>query len=503
MRYPAGSATTAPVTGTTYIAGNSLGLGRVVSASASTTFNANGLTPGTTYDFYVYAYNNSTCAGTQYRTVSPLSGSQTTLACTPLAAGTYTVGPTGTYTTLTAAITAISSGTAGPVIFELQNTYTSVTEPSFPLTFTTNVCPIVGAVIIRPQSGAVGLLITSANATGTINFDAGSNITFDGRAGGAGPSQLTISNTSLTGYAVQFINSSRFNTIRYCTVAGVNTGTTSGVIVFSNAVGLTTGNSNNTIDNCDIRDGATTPTNLIYVSGNTADYASHNNNNTVSNSTLHDWFNASSLTVGAAINVIGGASDWTITANSFYQTVARTFTLTTATNQGAILINSGTFGANFTTSGNFFGGSAPLCGGSAWTYTGGATGTPSLTMLRINTAIGVFSNITGNTFANIAITTASTSAFQGLIAHLNGNINISGNTIGSQTITGNITYTNSSTSTAPVFMPIGVGTSTLQETINVTNNNIGSITTNTTSTGAVIFRVLYGAGSCGQFAKFQ
>ena len=113
---------------------------------------------------------------------------------------------------------------------------------------------------IRPQAGAAALSITSASATGTILIDNGDYITFDGRAGGAGPSQLTISNTTVTGYAIQLINNAIYNTVKYCTVAGVNTGTASGVIFFSTSVGLTNGNSFNTIDNCDIKDGATTPT---------------------------------------------------------------------------------------------------------------------------------------------------------------------------------------------------------------------------------------------------
>ena len=79
VRYPAGSATTAPVNATTYSAGNTLGLGTVVSSSASTTFSATGLSPSTTYDFYVYSYNNLACSGAPaYRVSSPTSGTQTT-----------------------------------------------------------------------------------------------------------------------------------------------------------------------------------------------------------------------------------------------------------------------------------------------------------------------------------------------------------------------------------------------------------------------------------------
>ena len=457
-------------------------------ANATSSFQS-ALTPSTLYYWRVYALTEGGLS-------TPLAGSQSTAACGGIAAGTYTVGPTGSYPSLTAVATALIGGSAGPVIFELQPTYLSSVE-TFPITFSASTCSLPGGVIIRPQAGAVALSVTSANATGTINFDGGTNITFDGRAGGVGISQLTISNSSLTGYTIQLINSARFNTFKYCAITGINNVATSGVIVFNNAAGFPTGNSNNTIDNCDIHDASGTPTNLVYCSGNITDYASGNNNNTVSNCNIHDWFNASATTASAAINIVGGASDWTITANSFYQSVVRTFTMTTATDLGAISLFSTAFGNNFTISNNYFGGSTPLCGGIAWTWTGGATGTPTLRMINFNTAIGATSNITGNTFANLNITTSSASTRHGMIIHQNGNINISNNTIGSQTTTGNIVFTLASTSTSPFLLPIGTGTGATPSSINITNNNLGSIIVQTSSTGSVSFRIVYSSAVAG------
>jgi len=498
VRYPTGATPVNPVNGTSYTPGTSLGTGKVVSSGALTTFTATGLTPSTTYDFYVYSFTNSVCAGLYYKTTSPLFGTQSTLACAGLS-GTYAIGPTGAYPSLTAALAAAAGGLSGPVIFELQATYLSAVE-TFPVTFPVNGCVgLVNTITIRPAAGAVGLSITSANATGTVLIDGGSYITFDGRAGGAGPSQLTISNTTTTGYAIQLINSARFNTIKYCTVAGVNTSTTSGVIVFSTAVGLTDGNSSNTIDNCDIRDGATTPTNLIYCSGTNTGFDLQNNSNIISNCTLHDWFNASSTTSGAAINIVAGASNWTITANSFYQTASRVFTMTTATDQGAVFIAStANNSANFTITNNFIGGTAPLAGGTPLTWSGtGTTGTPTPRMMRVSTAAAAFNNITGNVFANMAFVSASASTTYGLLSVLNGNTNISGNTFGSQTATGNITSVMSGTSTAAVFLPIGVGSGATVSQYNITNNNIGGITLSTTSTGAYGFRAIFSSAPVG------
>ena len=251
----------APVDGTSYTPGSSALGGTIVSSGFGTTFLAAGLNPSTQYWFWIYSYNGNVCSGPFYKQASPLSGNAITLSCTGLT-GTYTVGPTGTYPSITAALAAAAAGMMGPVIFELQSTYVSSVE-TFPITISPFAC--IFPITIRPQTGAVGLSITSANATGTINYNDGDFVTFDGRPGGLGTtSQLTISNTTLTGYAIQFINGATFNGIKYCTVAGVNTGTASGVIVFG-TTNQATGNSNNRIDNCDIRDGATTPQILFIV----------------------------------------------------------------------------------------------------------------------------------------------------------------------------------------------------------------------------------------------
>jgi hypothetical protein len=82
VRYPASGTTTAPVDYTTYAVGAALGTGTVVAnvLAAPFTFNATGLTASTTYDFYVYSFSNSGCAGPAYLSSSPLTASITTCA---------------------------------------------------------------------------------------------------------------------------------------------------------------------------------------------------------------------------------------------------------------------------------------------------------------------------------------------------------------------------------------------------------------------------------------
>ena len=68
------SAPSSPVDGTTYTAGNSALGGTIVYAGVSTSFTSGSLTGGTTYWYWVYAYNNSPCVGgIKYLAASPLS----------------------------------------------------------------------------------------------------------------------------------------------------------------------------------------------------------------------------------------------------------------------------------------------------------------------------------------------------------------------------------------------------------------------------------------------
>lgn len=74
-----------PVNGTTYIIGNTIGAGNtVVGVGSGTTFVATGLTPTTTYYFFVYSLNNLCTGGPLYNTTSPLNGTSTTTTADPV-----------------------------------------------------------------------------------------------------------------------------------------------------------------------------------------------------------------------------------------------------------------------------------------------------------------------------------------------------------------------------------------------------------------------------------
>lgn len=400
------------------------------------------------------------------------------LSAAPLA-GTKTVGPNSAdYPSLTAAIADIQTQSiGGALLLELQADYRSTVE-TFPLIFPSfNGASEVNTVTIRPASGASALSITSGDTTAaTIDLNGARFVTFDGRSGGAGTvKQLSIANTSTSGRAVRFINDANSNVLRHLMLQSVNTSSTNGTVVFSTTNGAN-GNDNNLIDSCDLRDGASTPRNGIYALGSTTDTARSNSGNTVSNCNIFNFYGSSGDAAG--VRLAAGNSDWTISGNSFYQTVTRA---ATSANLRAIYV-SNTFGNNFTVSGNFIGGTAPNAGGTAWTTTGSAA--YLFQGIRLNVGAITQCNVSANTIANMVWTSSSSAStlpgvWSGIFLEAGAADIGTGNTIGSGTGTGSIAVTTSG-SGGTTF---GIGSASVG-TVAIENNIIGSITTSHTTTGA-------------------
>ncbi len=445
----------------------------IASTSIATTgspysYVAANLYSSTLYYWRVLAVN-ANCA------TSFLAAQQSTLAGTMC--GTYTVGPTGAYTSLTAAFAAVATnGVNCPLVFDLQAAYVSTVE-TFPLTI-----PFLGngptnTITVRPELAATNLSITSS-ATQTIVFNGAQYVTFDGRPGSTGTVRhLTIENTSVTGVAVQYSNDGAYNGLNYCTLRGVNTAAGSGVVVFGNALTGGIGNSYNSITNCELRDGATTPTNLVYGFNSTANV--FNTSNTFSNNIFHDWFSATA--VSCAMQVLTGNTAWTISNNSFYQTATRTYT----TGNINVIVNlasgSATATGAYSVTGNYFGGSAALCGGTAYTTTGAVA--HRFIALQLTTGTGGTNSIQGNTFRNFNFTTtSSTTTANGIWCAINttgtsgaNNIGtLAPNTIGSNTANNQI-VTSTSISGG---LTVGINNSA-SGAQNISNNIIGGITANT------------------------
>ena len=453
-----------------------------------------GLVTGDVVSYYVIAQDNVAnissnplgAVATDVNTVTTAPAApNTTTVISPLA-GTYAVGPTGVYTTLTAAVNAVVlNGISAPVVLELQPTYTTTAGELFPITLAAVVgcntpASAVNNITIRPALGATNLSINGTNPSATININGGNWWRIDGRPGGVGNAkELSITNNSLTGQALQFINEASNNIVNYTKLQGVNNTATSAVVVFGTTTGAN-GNDNNLIDNCDISDGATTPVNGILALGTTTTVATYNDNNSITNCNIFNFFSSTLNSTG--IKTDAGNSAWTISNNSLYQTALTPRTITTAAvvHRGLwITPNTGNLtpqASGFVISGNFIGGMAPNAGSTPYNVT--STTTAVFLGMDLSVGNGVATSVQGNTIQNIAFTTTSTASpmFAGMSA-VNGNLNIgtiTGNTIGAATGTGAITITNTTSSTGTSWgIRLNGGTST---TLNCRNNTVGGIT---------------------------
>jgi hypothetical protein len=176
VRYASGGVVTNPVNYTAYTVGAALGAGTVRSVSNSTTFTETGLTANTTYDYYVYSYNNSGCFGPVYLTTSPLFKSVLTCAAAVVAPGT----PTSSLITLTGFTASwAASSTAG--VSYLLDVATNSTFTSFVSGFNgldvgvgTLTYPVTGlspasTYYVRVRANSGGTCYSDATSTLTVN----------------------------------------------------------------------------------------------------------------------------------------------------------------------------------------------------------------------------------------------------------------------------------------------------------------------------------------------
>ncbi|GAA4460107.1 hypothetical protein GCM10023093_02220 [Nemorincola caseinilytica] len=395
-----------------------------------------------------------------------------TAGAAPTMTGSYTVGSGGNYANLGAAITALNSnGMNGAVNLELLSTYTGDAS-------TVTIGNIRGAsssniLTIRPASGAT--VTMGGTSAPLISMNGARYVTIDGRQNSTGTtSSLTIQNTS-TGTAIQFVNGAVNNTVKYSTIRGGNTSTTSGCILFA-STNTVEGNNNNTIDNCTILGnaaGTAWNVNNIYSAGNTTITAVcyNNKNNTISNNRIADYFSSSAATNG--INIASSSDGWTITGNRFYQTATRSYGTTNA--HRAILVNNTSNTLPFTITNNIIGYSSGT-GTGIYTMTGAAAS--SFAGITVNTSNTIPVSIQSNTVTAISLTSASASAtgtFFGIsVAGGSANVGtLGGNVIGAGTGTGAIVQSNAF-SAAVTMVGIGSGAAS-PALVTISNNTIGGM----------------------------
>lgn len=388
--------------------------------------------------------------------------------------GTKTVGTGGNYTSLTGAnglFFAINNNLiSGNLSVEIISDLTENGANSLNKWAESGVGGYT--LTIRPGNATVKN-ITGHFAGGLIRLNNADSVTIDGSFAGSGQF-LSFSNTNTAGSTILFENDATYNTIRSCEIKGVNNTGTSGTIAFLGTTGIR-GNDFNTITQCEIRDGATMPAIAVFAAGTTG---FENDSIIISNNKIYNFYTDG--VAGVGIYVLGGNSAWTVNNNDLYQT--GTMTPTIGTTWHGIIISNNISGNSFQILNNNFGGTAPGCGGTAFTV-GNNTIRNNIYAIRLNALATTTSLIQGNKVANINLASNSIAAnsliFAGLLVE-GGNVNVNSNTFGDTTGTGSIVMnvgSGANTSAAQILDFRGVAGS-------IANNNIGSITMTGTSTSA-------------------
>jgi len=424
-------------------------------------------------------------------------------------AATITVGTTGDYTSIAAAIAGIGT-IAEPLVIELKSDYAQNAD---------SILTIAGAnaintVTIRPQTA----LVVAGTGAFVWKMKGCQYVTVDGRVGGEGASVLTIRADTLVGpstttalkksIALQFVDDASYNTVQYVSLKGATTlgfwrvGSTSpvdrGTITFG--AGIATGNSNNTIDNCDlgpIHPYSGAPSTAIYSAGTTG---FPNTNLVISNNNIYDYYatdlnkaSGTGIQVGSGVGVLLGANTTacTVSGNSFYQTLQRTaYGNANGAKTGAIIIDNTATGSGFIVKNNYIGGSQPMCGGVE--YVNDIRNNTAFTGIYISASNTGTSAIYGNTLKNLMILAHSPVAqtYQSAIIAVNGGTVLVGTKEDGTTVSGNNIGDFSATSVGANASIKFVGTnnnasftgilfnSLVGSNVKISNNKIGGVTVN-------------------------
>lgn len=443
--------------------------------------------------------NSGTFAGSpasvaDYGNIFPLGGTINQYNISALYSGVYTVGTTGfdNFTTLTGAGGLFAALNAGVMTGNItaQITTDLVEDGANDLNGLSYDVPGANYTLKIVPSAATVRLISGSSALGLIRFDGNDYVTIDGNNGldASGTQYLRFRNTNGTAPTFSFFNDSRRNTLTNCIIESNNTNITTlpGTILFGTTTG-TDGNDSNTVSDCEIRDNSDlsgTPTIAVFSSGTTSTVAHGNSDNVFTGNNIHDFF-TNGQTANAAFYLATGTTTWTISNNHIYQTSTRTTTIATGFN---LIFISNSLGDGFTITGNYIGGTAPNCGGTPFTVnTVTAAVTNFVYIIRFaSSGVTNASTISNNTIANFDITldapaAAGTLYFDALLLSV-GNINVTGNTIGSQSANDNIKMTNTSGTNG-----LGMFGIDMRGAIgSVTNNTVGGFTYSGGNTGTLI-----------------
>jgi hypothetical protein len=296
----------------------------------------------------------------------------------------------GTYATLGGAFAKFNDGThksgvacpAGTFDIRISN---STSEPASAVLYQSGYNGVSAYNAIHVFPTKADLTLGSNLGTPMILLDGADNITIDGRINGTGSNKaLTLINRNNADSAatVLFRNGACNNAVEYAIIKNAG-GRKSyldkagqlGAVVFL-GTSDEVGNSNNSILNNTFTNAGISgrPASAIYSNGEGV--GKENSNILIKNNDFADVMNITNSSLGTNIFVQDYNKNWKIQANNFYETSS----LSTSNGYGEsiypVLVGSvGFFGtpsscigtSNISIMDNYFGGSAPACGGNAYT----------------------------------------------------------------------------------------------------------------------------------------
>ncbi|MFN0200922.1 MAG: T9SS type A sorting domain-containing protein [Bacteroidia bacterium] len=392
---------------------------------------------------------------------------------------------TGTYATLQAAFAVVNDGTyTGAVQISIT---ANTTEPATAVLNASGAgAASYSAVTIMPVGGA---RIVSGDIAGPlVDLNGADNVTINGA------DLLTFSNLSISGTAgtstIRFMGDATSNTINWCHILGSSTAITEGGNVLFSGGALVSGNDNNTLYACNIGPAGTNlPVRAIHSVGSTTSSTTFNSNITIDSCNVYDFFHPTIQSNGILVGA--GSTEWTITDCRFYQTATRT--QTTAAGHHVIELNSTNID-NCSITNNIIG-YASSAGTGTYTLVIPSSG-GRMHGIRVTThGIITPSSIQGNTITAINISGSSSgtgsgnSPFGGIMivpstSNVRVNIgNLVGNTIGSTSVPGAITFSTASTSNSEIYGTYYFPTANAD----IRNYKMGGITASNTSTGSILF----------------
>jgi hypothetical protein len=338
---------------------------------------------------------------------------------------TVTVGASGTYPSISAAIVGVGT-ISEPLIIELTTDYVQTTDI---------ISAIAGAdatntVTIRPK----GTLTVTGNNGYVWKMDGCEYVNIDGRVDGVGASVLTlVADTTTTDKPTALlITNAKNNSVNYVNFKGA-TLTSAGAFVsqptIAPSIGVITislGVTNLLIDHCNVGPLERikgTPTVSIFAQGSAI---APSTNIMISNCNIYD-FNARDLNKctttpgsGVGILILDNTSNCIVSGISFYQTYHRRIFANNNNAKTCAIAVQNTNGSGYRINDNFIGGSEPMCEGDY--YTDSITNNTAFNAIYTSVSNSGTTAIYGNTIKNIALLAHSPIAqlYQSAMISVNG-----------------------------------------------------------------------------------